>query len=253
MNYLNDINRIHDKINNISVISKSPTELNDDLIHLRKIIKELQTVALKAKNVSNQISQVLNLKTGQNTISTNILNPLPSQEDISIVETKQLVNIEEFKKNNLDIPARIVDTETDIPCNYLYYIKDKKQYCLNINGTNIKGNIGKIFSKESIKTSICKKKNCSKQDCSFSHDDDERNFTVGSWIYSGKKTPYYTRRIGGKNTLKDDLVNIDKEEFQTECKTRESQFMHDLLIYMLLHNMGLIKKYVRWDITGMNE
>ncbi len=248
--YLDQVNNIEQYINTHHISTISNIKLNENLLELRKIIKEMQTLSLKAAHVSNSISDILRIKTGKNTLSENTLDVYPHIEDISILEQKYMEIVPIFETSDHTIPVKIVQSESEIPSSYLYYIKDIDKFCININGINLKGNLGNIFKKEQYKTTICQKINCNNSTCSYSHahiDHDERNFTIGSWIYGNTKAPYYTRQIGGKNTLNKDLLKLDKDSFQTECYTREAQIMHDLLIYTLLHNENYIKKYNRWD------
>jgi hypothetical protein len=78
--------------------------------------------------------------------------------------------------------------------------------------------------------------------------DNHRNFTVGSWIYSKTKNPrtYFARHLGSKDRLLYDLQTLKYVQYKNEISNREGQLIHDLLIYMILNNQGLLKNHPHW-------
>ena len=85
------------------------------------------------------------------------INIYPSNKDFTTLFNKYSnikYNITD-DKYNLQIPVKIIDHIDDIPINYIYYIKDIKQFGFNINGLTITGNIGSIDTNKNNLT-ICK-------------------------------------------------------------------------------------------------
>ena len=72
-----------------------------------------------------------------------------------------------------------------------------------------------------------------------------RNFTVGSWLCNHSKKQF-NRHIGSKDNIIQDLITINHDQYKDEIITREHQLIHDILIYLILNNQGLIQRYSPW-------
>ena len=155
----------------------------------------------------------------------------------------------------INLPIKTVDRISKIPISYVYYITSLNCYAININGMIIKGDICDILPYGSPKTSlcsyglICKNQNT----CQFYHKTDKckRAFTPGSWIYNpisarNRPSKYYTRHIGNASTLLFDIKMLSKSHYNEEVNNRETQLIHDLLIYTTLNTNGLIDEYKQW-------
>ena len=73
--------------------------------------------------------------------------------------------------------------------------------------------------------------------------DNVRNFTIGSWIYTKNKYKYYARHIGSRDKLSIDIKLLKLSQYHNEVNNRECQLMHDLLIYMILNSFSLISNF----------
>jgi len=208
------------------------------------------------------------------------INIYPSNKDFTTLFNKYSnikYNITD-DKYNLQIPVKIIDHIDDIPINYIYYIKDIKQFGFNINGLTITGNIGSIDTNKNNLT-ICKygikcKNINNKKICNYYHNPNDIlelyekniinneikelllsknifNFTNGGWIYNGNilnNKNKNMRHIGGRQTIHYDLEVIKNniELYQDEIEKRKSQSVHDILILAYLLNNQFMSDYVNW-------
>jgi len=294
INYANEMQNLFVKNGINTSITKLKTNINEMNIH----IKNIQAITKKLIDVSNIANElVLQKKKNINLDKMDKLdnsselkpisklfkqiNPIKSNEKdfITLINKYENTKINIIDKYNSKIPVKIVDNINDIPINYIYYIKNIKQFGYNINGLNITGNIGEIDTNKTNLT-ICKYgvdcKNIIKgKKCNYYHQPndfiflynnkiiDENikeyllennifNFTNGGWIYNGNilnnKTKHM-RHIGGKNTIKYDLEiiknNIDL--FQDEIEKRKAQSIHDIIILSYLLNNNCMTEYLSWS------
>jgi hypothetical protein len=292
----NNINEIHKTIKNIQTIAKKLADVSNIANEL--ILQRKRSLIKFDNNRQQNDNQQQNQQNNQqqnnqtNLSELNELNELRGLNDIPITiypnnkdyiillnkfsETK--INIID-EKYNLNIPVKIVDNINDIPINYIYYIKNIKQFGYNVNGLTVTGNIGEI---ETNKTNLtickfgieCKNINNNKK-CNYYHDPnniidlynkkiiDEQtkenllsnnifNFTNGGWIYNGnvfKNKTKNMRHIGGRSSINYDLEiiknNIDL--FQDEIEKRKAQSIHDIIILAYLLNNQYMSEYLYWD------
>lgn len=118
--------------------------------------------------------------------------------------------------------------------NIITYDSNTDQHMININGNIIKGNIGNLYSikdPNAKNINVCNITNCKNNKCY--HSNENRNYYNTHWMYGNKK---YNRKIGGKNTIEMDLNSMNIKDKKNELKLRESQLMHDILIYDKLYN-----------------
>ena len=222
----------------------------------------------KTKKVENKVAEINdNNKIADNIqidfLKHEIVDPYPSENDCAILRV--LYPLKEESKELLDgivLPVRIVQKATDIPVSPIYYIRELKQYAININGVVIKGNLGNITEYQTKYSARCDystecKSFITGKPCNYYHDVEDyvklnlpipdiiRNFTIGSFIYSRNLRPktYFTRHVGSYDTLATDLQNLRKIQYREEISNREGQLIHDLLIYMILHSKGLLERY----------
>lgn len=182
------------------------------------------------------------------------LDKLKIESDKSqYISYRNITNDEKFKDLDcikfpvINISNKSIDSIVNTP---IYFIIETNEYCLKINNNLIKGNIGNILSKNKEKTQTCKKKNCNgtffNKSCKYLHQNEVKNFTDYSWKYinknkmgkvhsSTKMINNYdienTRHIGSLDSLNEDLVLTDLHE----KNLRNSQLMHDILLYQILN------------------
>ena len=236
-------------------------QLENKINQIHISIKNIQSVSKRLADIANIITRLTHMKKKE--IKT--LDPYPTENDHAILRT---LYSEEKKEviNNIVIPVKIVDLPKDLPVNYLYYVKSLNQYAININGIIIKGNLGNIVNYTDNYSARCEygiycKSFKNKKECNYYHDPEDyihhklsvpnivRNYTVGSWIYCNKNKckTYYTRHIGSKDKLLTDLTTLKKSQYIEEVSIREGQLIHDLLIYLILNQEGLLEKYKQWQ------
>ena len=259
-------------------LEKFCTALSADQIELKVIelqasIKALQAVSCQLANISNIANRVVLRKrrTKRATMAEVVQNsvrkyidPYPLDNDVGTLRSLNPIESKElFKK--ISVPVCIVETAKEIPITHLYYINELKQFAFNIEGIVIRGNLGNIVDYQTENSAECEYGiNCKSftngVDCPYYHDpsnfihyklpvpDKIRNFTIGSWIYSKKKTPktYFTRHIGSKDRMLYDLNTLKSVQYREEISNREGQLVHDLLIYMTLNAKGLLERYPHW-------
>ena len=258
--FLQHADNIHDYLEKYGV-ALSTEQLTDKITELQSNIKTIQAVAYQIANVSNIATKIAAKKNME--IITPI-DPYPTDTDIGTLRAKYPEESNEII-TNIAIPIKYVDSAGEIPVNNLYYINDIKQYAINIGGVLIRGNLGNLVDYKTEQSAECEygtncksfKKNTN---CPYYHDPNDfihhklpvpdiiRNFTIGSWIYSKKKTPktYFNRHIGSRDRLHYDLSTLKKVQYREEIYNREGQLIHDLLIYLILNSKGLLKRYPQW-------
>jgi hypothetical protein len=254
---------IHYADNVINSISKNKIKLDDlenHVISLQKKIKDIQIVARYMADIANNINEII-ISNGKCIKEEKIVDPLPLSGDHAMLRTKYQNETKEIVKN-INIPVKIVNKISEIPISELYYVNELKQFAFNINGLIIKGNLANIADYKDLKTYRCEyaghckslKKNIP---CNYYHDPEDyisaglpiieqtRSFTNGSFIYTKKKLhkTYYNRHIGSKDSLIYDILTIKKMQYVNEIYNREGQLIHDILIYIILHNENLLGKF----------
>lgn len=261
--YLEITDETHKYIDKYGMIVNAK-ELKKRILTLQMYIKNLQAIAKKMADVSNTATQILLLRKKN---VDKVIDPYPTENDHATlrmsdpysVETKEIIE-------GVKIPVKMVANLSEIPVSSLYYVESHKQFAFNILGINIKGNLANISNYGKECTASCEyrtecksfKKNVK---CKYYHDpedfinlgidvpnDLQRNFTVGSWIYSKTKkhNSYFARHVGSLDSLALDLYLLRKMQYKEEVYNREGQLIHDLLIYLILHNQGYLEKYPNW-------
>jgi hypothetical protein len=178
------------------------------------------------------------------------------------LQTKNIIpnntnNIDSNNINNklINIPVCVVENESVIKNSPIYYITNTNEFAIKINNNLIKGNIGNIFDKKQDKDKFnimkCNNSICNTVNCKFYHDSSNNNFDNNNYYirnfmnYSWNHIKYNknnqinylnnkknTRFIGSRDTLIQDLVYATPNELDL----RNSQLMHDILIYQVLNN-----------------
>lgn len=272
-----------DEIHNFVIkfgIGINEIDIENKINEIQIYIKEIQSVSKRLADISNYINILLRQKKEiLNTYTKDIKKKIKKKNDTNIIifpnENDHAVirmkypNINESKMivDNINLPIKIVDDLNQIPINNLFYIKSLNQYAINIEGVIIKGNLANIVEYKTKNSARCEygiecKSLKNNINCNYYHDvedflklnlkipDDNyvRNYTAGSFLYckNKKHKNYYTRHIGSKDNLLQDLQSLKKIQFREEIYNREGQLIHDLLIYMILHNKGLLERYPHW-------
>jgi len=228
-------------------------------------LKQIKDSINKFDDQFNQMSEILNIcsiiknknkelfNVSVNKLKDKIIYNNYDEKNDNYVDYKSIIEEIDQKKHKeiINIPVIFVEDENDIKNSPIYYINNKKQFGIKINNNLLVGNIGNIYNKndkQKVKTKKCNKLFCNKNDCFYYHDN--RNFMNYSWIHSTSyKIPktkkingsyqittsdkYNTRILGSRNTILEDLLYVD---IHNEKELRNSQLMHDILIYQILGN-----------------
>lgn len=264
--YLKQADEIHQYVDKTGFLIPN-NELESKVHEIQTSIKTIQSVAKRLADISNIINTFINKKKTilQNkTKRYNTIDPYPTENDHAVLRT---LYPEESRQiaTGIHVPVRVVSNLNEIPISSIYWVESLKQYAVNIAGINIKGNLANIVNYQTKNSARCEyqieckslKKNKS---CGYYHDPEDyiglglnipesrRNYTVGSWLYSPDRRPktYYTRHIGSADCLLHDLEMLKTIQYREEIANREGQLIHDLLIYMILHNKGLLERYPHW-------
>lgn len=270
--YMQQADEVYDYLDKYC-LALSADQIEAKVIELQANIKTIQAVAYHLANISNIANRVVIRKrrTKKSTLAEVVQNtkkyidPYPTEYDVGTLRSLNPMESKEIVKG-VDIPICTVEKTQDIPVSHLYYVKETKQFALNVEGIVICGNLGNIVEYGEDNSAACEYGiNCKSfvgaTECSYYHNpsdylhyklpvpDQVRNFTIGSWIYSKKKTPktYFTRHLGSADRLIYDLNTLKSVQYREEISNREGQLIHDLLIYMVLNTRGLLSKYPHWD------
>ena len=264
--YLTIADNIHEYLDKY-FICLSNKIIEEKIIELQSNIKTIQSVAYQLANVSNIATRELIKRSKP---ITKPINPYPTDEDIGILRS---LNPSEHKEiiKGINVPIKKVKSITDIPISSLYYVENIKQYAINIEGIIIKGNIGNIVDYQVENSVKCEygadcKSILRNIKCSYYHDPEDyikhnlevpdtiKNFTVGSWVYSKSHKPktYFARHVGSRDRLIQDLRTLKLVQYREEISNRESQLIHDLLIYLILNSKGLLERYKPWKKMPVN-
>lgn len=230
---LKNINKklnVDKKISNLLEVKENIIKFDKQCKILKNILDTCMDINYNNKELFN--CNILNIKNKiiDNNKNNNTIND-------KYIEYKPILSDSPDNKI-INLPVICVDSEDEIKNSPIYYLKKQKQFCIKINNNIIKGNIGNIYHKKhknKVKVNKCEKIFCNKKNCYFYHDN--RNFMNYSWIQSIKsiKNPlnkYNTRLLGSADTLLNDLLYVNKNEKDL----RNSQLMHDILIYQVLSN-----------------
>lgn len=196
------------------------------------------------------------------------INPLPHQSDIGTLRTMAAMEHKEIVPG-VEIPVKYVDTPQEVPQQHMYFVRTTGQFVMNISGISLSGDLGNMVDYQDKYSSRCEYGvHCksflpSGKPCNYYHDPADfikhgkeplhvvRNFTVGSWIYSRCKNPrtYFTRHIGSRDRLVQDLKDLRKVQYHEEIHNREGQLIHDVLIYLILNAKNMIDKHKQWSYS----
>lgn len=259
-----DMSIINDNIlksNNIEDINILYNKIKTYEKELNKINNTIQTISSLKDNLKIVFNNHILKKSNKNINTSHFLkNKLDNETEIDkaqYISYKNITNDETFK--NLDcckipiinISNKNIDSIINTP---IYFINETKEYCFKINNNLIKGNIGNITDvNDKERTNFCKNISCDgyfyNKKCKFLHLNEVKNFPNYSWKYINKNkmgkfnvtgssnnkviSKYdieNTRHIGSLDSLNEDLVLSD----ENEKKLRNSQLMHDILLYQIL-------------------
>jgi len=260
--YLALADSTHEFVDKFGVALKV-TDIQDRVTKLHIAIKNIQAVAKRMADVANIVNQVALYKKPESDPTT--IDTYPTENDHAVLRTQE-PDEKRIVLKDIAIPIRKVATCSEIPINHLYYVEDVKQYAINIAGVVIKGGLANIVPYQTEKSARCQYGvKCNSfvkgKECKYYHDPEDflslglsvpdsiRNYTAGSWLYSknkrSKKT-YFTRHVGNLATMHYDLQMLRRLQYREEVSNREGQLIHDLLIFMVLHNKGMLERYPHW-------
>lgn len=264
--YLKQADEIHQSVDKTGFLIPNE-ELEAKVHELQVSIKTIQSVSKRLADISNIVNTFINKKKSilQNRTKRPAgIDPYPTGNDHAVLRALYPEESREVVPG-IQIAVKVIKELSEIPVGTIYWVESLKQYAVNIAGVNIKGNLANIVSYQTENSARCEyqveckslKKNKS---CGYYHDPEDyiglglnisdrlRNYTAGSWIYSPDRRPktYYTRHIGSADCLLHDLEMLKTIQYREEIANREGQLIHDLLIYMILHNKGLLERYPHW-------
>lgn len=189
---------------------------------LQKDLSELRSMVINGQNneIKNKIKEQINIYN----IFNNMLNQYKLEMNSIIMEYNK-------KTQSKNVIKCINDNNQ---YNFIYD-KNNNAYSININGIVIKGNLGKIYNindKNIINTVVCNNSSCKRNKCI--HNMLNRNYFNNSWTYNPSSK--YARKIGGRDTLIEDLNRLSLQEKKYEYDLRSSQLIHDIIILTKLVN-----------------
>lgn len=189
---------------------------------LQKDLSELRSMVINGQNneIKNKIKEQINIYN----IFNNMLNQYKLEMNSIIMEY-----------NKKTQPKNVIKCINDNNQYNFIYDKNNNAYSININGIVIKGNLGKIYNindKNIINTVVCNNSSCKRNKCI--HNMLNRNYFNNSWTYNPSSK--YARKIGGRDTLIEDLNRLSLQEKKYEYDLRSSQLIHDIIILTKLVN-----------------
>jgi len=251
-NTLDDLKKVINNIDNIESINDFNfmyAKIKNYENNIIKINKTVQKMLLVKDNLNIVLNNYILKK--KNKMQIYKLNNNKEKNSIHI-NNKNVTN--DIKYNNINfVKFPVINISIDnldiIENTPIYCINETQQYCIKINNNLIMGNIGNIFSKknDAVKVNKCKYNDCDgrfyNKDCKYYHNNN-RNFTNFSWNSINKNKNGKidikhnickydvdnTRFIGSLNTLMEDLPYSSVNE----KNLRNSQLMHDILLYLIL-------------------
>lgn len=264
-NILSDMTTINNDIlvsNNIQDINILYNKLKTYENDLQKINNTIQIISSSKDNLKIIFNNHILKKSNKHINTSKVLKKIKTDnefDNIQSISYKNITNSEKFKDLDcskmsvINISSKNIDSIINTP---IYFITETKEYCFKINNNLIKGNIGNIIdksNKEKERTNFCKNTSCNgeiyNKKCKFLHLNEVKNFPSYSWKYinknkmgkfnitgssNNKTISKYdvenTRHIGSLDSLNEDLVLSDINE----KKLRNSQLMHDILLYQIL-------------------
>lgn len=216
--------------------------LQKNILILQENIKLMQSICYRLADVANIGAQKLNLiytMIGESKFKP--IDPYPSENSHAIYKNKILGIKKQLTETN-NVHVRLIAEEKEIPTNDLFYDEITKEYVININGYNIKGNLCNIEKKPISFSKTCRDTHCQNPQCRYWHKYNTRTLAIGSWLYSSISNKN-CRHIGGLRTISNDIKMLSEKDYHEEISNRESQLMHDILVFIILCNEGLVKKY----------
>jgi len=266
----NSYNKLIDNINkSINLFNNFKEDIdNYDLTKTNNIKEELKKFDIMCKRIqktsdlcnyyNTDMKNILNVKNIQLNNKHNVLFPLIKNNIIKYIENKNTIPvkqktntvsiIKDNKNNYCKIDVIEVYSSSEVKNSPIYYIKDTDEFAIKINNKLMKGNIGICYDKTEKDTENlmeCTNIKCNIEDCRYYHkevkDNNQVNFMNYSWNYikknkhnptSAYKKNKNVRFVGSRDTLNSDLLYTNKNE----KKLRNSQLIHDILIYQVLAN-----------------
>jgi len=268
--FINNINEI-DSINEFNTMYAKIKNYENNIIKINKTIQKIILVKDSLNIVLNNYilkkinkTQIYKLNDNNNIKNNSKLTPkntTKNNKNISKDSIKPNININyknitnDIRYNNINfVKFPVINISIDnldiIENTPIYCINETQQYCIKINNNLIMGNIGNIYSKknDAEKINKCKYTDCNnkfyEKECRYYHNNINRNFTNYSWNHINKNKDGKldiknhiikydednSRFIGSLNTLMEDLPYSSTNEKDL----RNSQLMHDILLFMIL-------------------
>lgn len=255
----NNFKSLNDKINESDALTYNLEDISQTIDKYEKQLNNITNAVKSIEEIKNLIKFLYSkkIKKLKNKILKNVdVNKINECE--YKIELTNITNCEKYKnKKYCKLPVIIISEKhiESIVNSPIYLIKETNEYCIKINNKLIKGNIGNIVDKKNVDKKIkkcnrlyCDKTYYGKKKCKFYHiGKDVRNFPNYSWssitknklgsikiynnnIINNNYDLENTRFLGSLSTLNEDIALTNK--FEKEL--RNSQLMHDLLLYQIL-------------------
>jgi hypothetical protein len=252
---LNEAEEIHKKFTSLQKFNIE--NVKKSILYLQSQIKFLQAICRRMADISNMGTQQINLinKIIMTENKLNAIDPQPNGHTHAFYKNQITGEKKELIKN-VSIAVKPIQTEHFIGYNELYYDMTRKEYIININGYNVRGNFCRIEKHPKKNYRKCKDGPKCKdiKNCQWWHSQDERlenninaenyrSLSNGSWLYSSLDKHDFNRHIGGLDTIENDISTMSKKQYEEEVEIREAQLMHDILVFLILTNNGMVKRF----------
>ena len=250
--------------------------IKSQLYELEGFVKQIQSISLRIAKIYNICKNKITINNliYNRSLKLESINPFPGQNDWKTMNKNQTADTK-LLAPNISVYAKEVPYATDIPNTELFWLKDFKQFAIQINGIILKGNIGNIFSRgeDPINILNCKELHCDKllsnnicDPCNYYHHPEQlvllykknkltfdtlefylnrpKNFDKNSFLYCNKpicKKNIRLRHFGNRETLVQDL-ELNYLRNKESVENFKEQVFHDILILMAINQLGYLEE-----------
>lgn len=256
--YLDLTDKTYNIILNTENITKS--QIKVELFKLEDYIRRIQTVSYKIATVYNTCRKLTNDKINDGTPDNieHIQKIRHKKKKKQKEKTQKILKFDQpesalfntdlniqdkFKEvaPGVRIYTKQVETTSELPNQYIYWVKSINKFAIKINGTVLEGGIGEIYNKSKNPIGAkkcCRDMNCKgiSGECKYYHSTGIRNWTNSSWLYTSDsitKSNLELRHFGSKSELYNDLQTLKSSLLlPTFLKKYKEQTIHDILVML---------------------
>lgn len=192
--------------------------INNEVTQLKKNIRIIQGAVYRIADIANNGMVLLKNKAmmSQRQLSIETVDTYPTENDYAA-----LVNTTPpFREVApcVRVKVRHVSTIEDIPMIHMYFVESSGVIAINLNGVIVSGN---LMSADQWRPST------------WIYERDKKSHSV-------HKPKRQMRRLGNADTLAGDFMQMNSAELHAESMLRQSQLIHDIIVYMALaHKLQL--------------